>query len=83
MIEPRSGSESKPLQQWRNLFLVALFETDRQRIPSRIVEAEKALLLRLRELHAISEHDSEEGKALDKGLYALRALRDCFVPRAA
>ncbi len=70
------GSEA--VQHWRELYLAALFETDRKKILSRIAEAERALLVRARELHAISQLSSEEGKALDKGLYALRALRDCF-----
>lgn len=68
---------------WRELYLAALFETDKRELPSRIEAAEKALLVRARELLTCSEHRSEEGKALDKGLYALRALRNCVAPKAA
>ena len=73
-LEFRSSS----IGGWRELYLAALFETNKLNLPSRIAEAENVLLARARELLMVSEHGSEEGKALDKGLYALRALRDCF-----
>jgi len=63
---------------WSQLYLTALFETDKQKLPSRIAEAERAMTLRARELFTISCHNSEEGRAVDKGLYALRALRTCL-----
>ncbi len=68
---------------WRELSLEALFETDRQKLPARIGKAERALQVRSRQLFLRSEHRGEEGKALDKGLYALRALRDCLGLKAA
>lgn len=64
-------------QNWRKLYRAALFETDRQELPSRIAEAERALILRARELFATSGNNSEEGQAIDDALYALRALRSC------
>jgi hypothetical protein len=36
------------------------------------------MMLRARELFTISCRNSEEGRAVDKGLYALRALRNCL-----
>jgi hypothetical protein len=66
------------VQDWSQLYIAALFETDKQKLPSRIAEAEKAMTLRARELFTICGHNSEEGKAVDKGLYALRALRSCL-----
>jgi hypothetical protein len=63
---------------WRELYLAALFETDKLRLPSRIAEAERAGILRVRELFVTSDNNCEEGKAVDKGLYALRALRNCL-----
>jgi hypothetical protein len=68
---------SSTVRNWRDLYLAALHESDKQRLPSRIAEAERALLARSRELLLLAEHRSEEGKELDKGLYGLRALRDC------
>jgi hypothetical protein len=35
---------------WRQLYLAALFEADRDKLPERIAEAENALVLRAREL---------------------------------
>ena len=83
MIKKKLPSASTTVQEWRSLYLAALFETDRQKLPFRIIAAERALRVRARELLANSEHGSEEGKALDKGLYALRALRDCLAPKVA
>jgi hypothetical protein len=65
-------------QNWRELYQDALCETDQQKLSFRIAEAERALILRTRELFKIFESDTEEAKALDKGLYALRALRTCL-----
>jgi len=76
-------TEPNPVWDWRELYLAALFETDSQKIPCRIAEAERALHDRSRQLLLVSEHGSEEGKALDKGLYALRALRNCLAFKAA
>jgi hypothetical protein len=66
------------VQGWSQLYLAALFETDQQKLPSRIAEAERAMTVRARELFTKSCHNSEEGRAVVKGLYALRALRNCL-----
>ena len=65
--------------RWRELYRAALFETDKQKLSSRIAEAEKALILRARELFPMSEVNSEEGQAVDEALFALRALRKCLL----
>jgi hypothetical protein len=72
------SSASIDAHNWRELYKAALFETDRQKLPSRIAEAEKTLILRARELFAMSGDNSEEGQAVDDALYALRALRNCL-----
>ncbi len=72
------SSASTSVQSWRELYRAALFETDRQKLPSHIAEAEKALILRARELSTMSGDNSEEGQAVDDALYALRALRNCL-----
>ena len=72
------SSASIGVQNWREVYEAALFETDRQKLPSRIAEAEKALILRARELFAMSGDTTEEGQAVDDALYALRALRNCL-----
>jgi hypothetical protein len=78
MLTTERLSASDAAKNWRELYLAALFETDSGKLPFRITTAEDALLARIRELLVTSEHNSEEGKAVDKGLYAMRALRDCL-----
>lgn len=73
-----SPSATEGLPDWRELFLAALFETDKQKLPARIDEAERRLLLRIRELFAMPGNNIEEKHAVDDALYALRALRTCL-----
>jgi hypothetical protein len=72
------SSSSNGVQDWRELYVAALFETDQQKLPSRIAEAERALMMRADELLAMSRDNSEQGQAVDDALYALRALSNCF-----
>ncbi len=71
------------LQSWRELYTAALFETDKNRIPKRIADAEKAIVARARELFAAGSDTIEEDQALDDALYALRALQSCLEFRPA
>ena len=73
-----SSSPSNGVQNWRGLYVAALFETDQQRLPSRIVEAERALRMRANELFAMSRDNSEQGQAVDYALYALKVLSNCL-----
>jgi hypothetical protein len=66
------------LQKWRTLYTAALFETDRNRVPERIAEAEQAIVARARELFSVGNDTIEEDQALDDALYALRALQSCL-----
>jgi len=67
---------------WRELYTAALFETERERIPARIADAEKAIMVRARELFSFGSDTIEEDQALDDALYALRALQNCLDYRA-
>jgi hypothetical protein len=69
-----SSSSSNGAQVWRELYVAALFETDQQKLPSRIADPERALVMRADELFAMSRDNSEQGQAVDYALYALRAL---------
>jgi len=71
------------LPRWRELYTAALFETDCKVIPNRIADAEKAIVVRARELFAAGGDSIEEDQALDDALYALRALQNCLDFRAA
>ncbi len=74
---------NQALATWRELYTVALFETDKNRIPARIADAEKAIVVRARELFSSGVDTIEEDQALDDALYALRALQNCLEFRAA
>jgi len=65
-------------QNWRELYTAALFATDKRELSSRIAEAERALILRARELFAGGGDYDEEGQAIDDALYALHALKNCL-----
>jgi hypothetical protein len=69
--------------KWRELYTAALFETEKERIPERIADAERAIQVRARELFAAGTDTIEEDQALDDALYALRALQSCLNCRAA
>ncbi len=71
------GAATQPSQisSWRDLYLTALLEGDRARVPALIAEAERAIVDRARELFNASGDNAEEGEALDDALYALHALK--------
>ena len=70
-------SASASIRNWHELYRTAILETDPQKLQSRIADAEKAIILRGRELFAVSGDTSEEAEALDDALYGLRGLRNC------
>ncbi|HET7891499.1 MAG TPA: hypothetical protein VFL34_08240 [Candidatus Sulfotelmatobacter sp.] len=74
---------SAPPLAWHTLYHAALFETDRDRVPERIEEAERAILSRMKELFNATTDHIEEDVVLDDALYALRALRSCVRTPAA
>ena len=53
---------------WHALYHAALFESDREKIPQRIAEAENAILSRIRELFAVTSDHIEEDIVLDDAL---------------
>lgn len=76
-------SYNSPQLAWHSLYQAALFETDRNKVPRLIEEAEKAILSRIKELFISSADHIEEDVILDDALYALRALRNCLHAEAA
>jgi hypothetical protein len=77
------ATPSSTARAWGELYVAALFETDKSRVPSRIAEAEKAIVARARELFFSGADTIEEDQALDDALYALKALQNCLDMRAA
>ena len=59
---------------WRELYKAALAEIGKSKLPERIAEAEKAVVLRARELFQAAGDNGEEKEALEDAMYALRAL---------
>jgi hypothetical protein len=67
-------SKSPDSRYWRELYRAALYEVDKSKLPQRIAEAEKAVVLRARELFQAAGDNGEETEALDDVIYALHAL---------
>lgn len=63
---------------WKDLYVAALLEGDRDRVPNLIAEAERAIAERARELFRASGDHIEEEEAMDDALYALHALKSCL-----
>jgi hypothetical protein len=75
----RTGiSKSPDSRCWRQRYRAALFEIEESEVPARIAEAEKAVVLRARELFQAAGDNGEETEALDHALYALHALRSNY-----
>jgi hypothetical protein len=77
-----NGNTSDSCVAWHVLYHAALFETDQNKLPQRIADAESAILARIRELFAVATDHIEEDVVLDDALYALRALRTCVLPES-
>jgi len=60
---------------WRDSYRAALFELDVTKLPERIAEAERSLVVRARELFQAAGDNIEEEQALNDAMYALQALR--------
>jgi hypothetical protein len=60
---------------WRALYKAALSEIGKSKLPELIADAEKAVVLRARELFQAADDNGEEKEALEDTMYALHALR--------
>ncbi len=70
--------EPPEIDGWRDLYRLALFETDKQKLAVRIAEAEHALRVRANDLFSAGSDSDEEFQAVDDALYVLQALRHCM-----
>jgi len=71
-------SKSPDSRYWTELYRVALSEIDKSNLPDRIAEAEKAVVLRARELFHLGGDNGAETEALDDVMYVLHALRSNY-----
>jgi hypothetical protein len=62
-------------RNWKTLYRVAIFETNRNLIPQRLSVAEKAVLARGRELYRQSGK-IDEREEVDTALYCLRGYKN-------
>ena len=76
----------KPLrcdQNWKELYLEALFENNKSMIPHKIALAQRAVFTRRSQLLSKPQADTEERQALDTAQFSLQALKSCFVMAAS
>lgn len=71
----RSQSQNK---SWKDLYIAALLEGDKDKIPDLIDHAERAIVDRARELFKASGDNIQEQEGLDDAMYALHALKSCL-----
>jgi hypothetical protein len=71
-------SKSPDSRYWRQMYRAALFEINDSKLPERIAEAERAVVLRARELFQAAGENGAETEALDHAMYALHALRSNY-----
>jgi hypothetical protein len=63
-------------RSWKDLYQAAIFESDSNKLPERIADAEAALVISARELFYAADDDGQEAEDLDDAMYILRALRN-------
>jgi hypothetical protein len=66
---------------WKELYIAALFEDDKTRLAEKITAAQIAIAARRRELLVLgsdSGTDSEDRRILDNAAFSLQALGECF-----
>ena len=61
---------------WKNLYIAALFESDRSKIAGRMVAAQLEIATQIRKLFISG--DAQERQALDHALQSLQSLRTCL-----
>jgi hypothetical protein len=69
-------------QSWKDLYQAAIYESDLNRLPKRIEDAEGALIICARELfYGAGDDDGEEAESLDDAMCILHALRSSLKRR--
>src|SRR5712691_13480770 len=66
--------KSPASRYWRALYKAAVSGIDMSKLPECMAEAEKAVVLRARELFQAADDNGEEKEALEDAMYALHAL---------
>jgi hypothetical protein len=77
MKNSRASAKVPAAQGWRELYIAALFESDRNRIGEKIGQAQVAIGARRREIF-LSGNDAHERQVLDTPLFSLQSLSNCL-----
>lgn len=77
MANPSASPVNRTSPHWRELYQAAIRESDRTRIVLRIIEAERSIIRRERQLF-LSSGNERELNALNVALHELDALRACL-----
>jgi hypothetical protein len=64
-------------KRWKDLYIAALFESDKSKLPRKIAEAQIAIVDRRRKVLSAGA-DTAERQALDTALLSLQALANCL-----
>lgn len=72
-----------PNSTWKDLYHAAIHESDLNKLPERITDAEIALVLRARELFYTSDDRIGEEESLDDAMCILHALRNSLKHRSS
>jgi hypothetical protein len=74
-----SQNQSKTLGDtgWKELYMAAVFESDKSKLAERIIEAHAAIGTRKRKLLKTGD-DAQERRLLDTALFSLQALWSCL-----
>ena len=70
-------AQSQPMG-WKDLYVAALLEGDKEKVHSLIDKAEHAIVGRVRELFDAEGDNAQEQENLDDALYGLHALKTCL-----
>jgi len=70
-----ASSQEKGSIDWKDLYLAALFEQDKNRLVERIMTAQLAIATRRQE---VSPGTAEEKRVLDNAAFSLQALAQLF-----
>ncbi len=73
---------SERSENWKQLYLAALFERNKAIMPEKISEAQRVIAMRRRRILHLSGSHSQERQALDTALFSLQALRECLTTAA-
>ncbi len=71
-----AGSTRDVKQNWEKLYRAAVLETDRNKLPQRIKDAEGAILERSRSLLMLPSHHRKEQDAINRALHILSLMAE-------